>query len=185
MAYVSGHFNSFYSTVSGSAGASYVAMGSTESGFELIESYHEEAVVDDAFGMAQPDAIQQGKDCIVRLTYVEYDKIFNCGALYQQIAQGQINPNVGIPLSTLAGELALMPVTGTPAATQLGAGNAYVFYKAIIVSDISTLLSSKYRRGPITFRCFPDPTTGSSQGYAYKIVTAPSGVNGTNPVPPG
>jgi hypothetical protein len=183
MAYISGHTNAFWSATSGSASPSFVSLGSTESGWELIETQHDEPVVDDAFGMAQPDGIQQGKDHMLRLTYIEFD--LSSASFYAQAAQGVVNTNVGIPMTALCGELCLMPVIGTPAATLLGTGKCYQFYKAICVSDIPTLLSSKLRKAPLNFRCYPDPTSGGTNGKVYAIVTAPSGVNGTNPTGPG
>jgi hypothetical protein len=182
--YIAGHFNAFWSSISGSGSPSFSNVGSTESGWELIESQHDEPVVDDAFGMAQPDGIQQGKDHTLRLTYIEYDLFYSSGIFTAQAAFGVVNTNVGLTMTSLAGQLALMPVVGTPAATQLGTGNCYLFYKAICISDIPTMLSSKYRRGPLTFRCYPDPTTGGTRGKVCAIVTAPSGVNGTNPTGP-
>jgi hypothetical protein len=174
--YIAGHFNAFYSPGTNSGTPTYQNIGSTREGIRHIVSFHEQAVADDAFGEAQPEAIQQGVDNTLRLDYVQYGMIK--AALYTQTPEGGCNANVGQPLTSLSGPLVLVPVAGTPAAADLGTGNCYIFYFASIVTDVEVLLASKLRQGPATFRAWPSPLTGT----VYAITTTPAGCNATNPI---
>jgi hypothetical protein len=194
--FVAGHFNAFYS-FAGSL-TSFVNIGSTRSGYEVQTTLHTQPITDDAFGESQLDGIQQGMDKIIRLEYIEYDRIVNC--LYVQTSSGAsageplagkqsiVNQNVGLTLQSLSGTLVLVPVVGTPAATQIGVGMCRVFPIAIIDSDFSVLLGSKLRQGPCTFRTLPSAANGAANeiiaatsGYANTSAVNPVGVTSTSP----
>ena len=150
MAKIAGAYTATYTPAGGSAGSAFTS----ETGFHLIETMHHQNVADDAYGDVPVDGIQQGCTVMVRFEYIDYDLVLP--AIYAQNTQGSSNANVGKTLSGLAGLLLLTAVTGTPAHAT-GLGITYTFYKAIVVGDLDTLLSSKLRKGPLTFQCFPDP----------------------------
>jgi hypothetical protein len=163
MSYIAGHYTGTYKAPAGSA----LTIGTTREGFRLRETHHSQQILTDDGGEAPVDGVQQGTEVLLSLDYVEYDSIR--AVLYAANVRGQPKANVGKLLSALAGQLVLTPAAGTPAETLDVSGNSWVFYKAIIDSDIETLLASKLRQGPCTFRCYPDPATGK----AYEIVTTP------------
>jgi hypothetical protein len=87
---------------------------------------------------------------------VDYDLIK--AALYKANTQGLPKANVGKVLVGLASALVLTPAAGVTAV------ETFTFHKAIVESDIETLLASKLRQGPCTFRCYPDPAN-SNKAY--------------------
>ena len=139
MAKIAGHYTA---TWNGSS------IGSTATGFALHETHHKEDVHSDDYGDAPIDGIQQGTECEITLDFIDYDLIL--AAEYAQNTQGSANPNVGHTLTSLAQALVLTPVAGTPAASLV-----WTFTKAIVISDIETLLSAKLRQGPCRFKCYP------------------------------
>ena len=91
---------------------------------------------------------------MVRCTCIDYD-LFKV-AVFKQNAEGGGVGNVGKTLYSLAASLVLTSVlAGTTPAT-------ITFTHAIVVSDVTLLLKSGLRKGPLTFRCYPDATTGLS-----------------------
>ena len=154
--FMTGHF---YAALDG------YPLGETEQGWELNEVHLVEDIVTDSGGDAPVDGVMRGTRVEARCTYVEYDKIVD--ALYYANPSGQGYQNVGALMSDLAGELVLTPVAGTPAATDLGAGKSLKFYRAIVLNDINTLLSTRHRKGPMSFRCYPDYT---NSGVIYAVV---------------
>jgi hypothetical protein len=156
--FITGHFTA---TLDG------VSLGETEQGWEMVEAHLTEDIVTDSGGDAPVDGVQRGTRCEVRGTYVEYDKVVD--ALYYANDSGSSRGNVGKLLTNLAGILVLTPVPGTTAAADLGEGNSLIFHRAIVVSDITTLLSTRHRKGPITFRCYPSVM---ASGLIYSIGTA-------------
>ncbi len=167
---VAGFFNVFWSP-HGSA-ASYVSLGQTREGANIETTIHEQDVHSDAFGDAIADTIQQGVDYRVTLIGIEYTKLKQ--ALFAlPAAQGNVNITVGLRGTDLYGSLAMTPITGTPAATEAGAGNSYVFPIATPANDFSILLSSKLREVHVSFKVLT--TTGS----AYTITSTPAGCSAT------
>ncbi len=163
--YIAGHFNVAFSASSygSSAGATWSTFGSTRDGFRLKPILHEQEVHDDAFGDGVADTIQQGVDYQLEGIAIEYAKLSSSNAMWSQIGvEGLNNQNVGHRGSDLYGSLCLTPVAGTPAATQIGAGNSYLFYLCAIINDPEVLLSAKLREVPVTFRCLPDPNSEAS-----------------------
>ena len=180
MAYIAGHFSGFFSLTDFESAPSYLYIGSTESGFEQSETNHYEPVHDDAFGDSEPDGVNMGVDTIVRCTWIEYNKIRI--VLNQFSTLGVSNSNVGDLLSTQAGTLVLTPAPGTPAATEIGTGMSRVYYRAILIGDVTFALSSKLRKGPLTWKCLPDPS--QTPAYKWGIITTPSGCTVANVVGP-
>lgn len=169
---VAGYFTAYYGP-NGSAG-SYVSIGQCRDGWSIETTLHEQDVHSDAFGDAIADTINQGQDYRIVGISIEFTRLKNSTALFiQPGAQGNVNINVGLRGTDLYGRLALTPITGTPAATDLGAGMSYVFPIAAPANDFSILLSSKLREVHLSFKVLT--TTGS----AYSIVSTPSGVLAT------
>jgi len=179
LAYIAGHHTAYFSLTTFSAGPTYFNIGSTENGFNHRETDHYEDVVDDAGGSAIADGINQGRDLIVTGTSIEADNINN--VLYQGTPLGRFNINVGQTANSLAGTLVLTPVAGTPAAAALGVGMSRVYYAALIINDVEQMLSSKLRKIPVTWRCYPS----TSEGWkVWDILSTPAGVSAANPTGP-
>lgn len=144
------------------------SIGATREGFRIRETFHDQKIMDDAFGEAPANALQQGVEVFVTLDYIEYDLI-KPAIIAAMGTQGSMKAKVGFLMSGLAKVLVLTPTAGTPAAVTASPWTAevsYTFHKAIIEGDIDTLLSSKLRQGPVTFRCYPDPgTTPANKAY--------------------
>lgn len=133
-------------------------IGSTRDGFRLRETMHAEMILDDEYGDAPVDGVNRGCEVLITLDYIDYDLVKD--AIYAHVGtEGDVLSNVGKLLTGLAKTLVLTAKTGTPAASGIATLTAD---KAIIVSDVETLLASRLRQGPITFRCFPN-----SSGEAY------------------
>jgi hypothetical protein len=134
------------------------SIGGTENGFEKRETFLHEPIHADSFGRAHVDGVQEGSDVLITLESIEYDLVQ--AAVYAQTGSaGAGNANVGKLLSSLAKQLVLTPVTGTTATT---AGKTWTFPLAIIVDDVNMLLSRRLRKGPLTFRCFPNYSSGTA-----------------------
>lgn len=132
-------------------------IGGTENGFNKREIFFHEPVNSDAFGRMEVDGVQEGSDVLITLDSIEYNAIE--AAIYAQTGTaGAGNANVGKLLSSLAKQLVLTPVGGT---TVTGSGHTWTFPLAIIVDDVQTLLSRRLRKGPLTFRCFPNYSSGT------------------------
>lgn len=133
-----------------------VDVGRTERGWNVEQDYHQEAVIADSYGDMWVDGVQQGVDTIVTCDFIEYDLLAT--AIYaQQGGAGLGNNKVGILLTSLAHPLVLTPVSGTTAASN---GKTWTFPLAIITDNVSILLSSKLRKGPLRWRCFPNLSSG-------------------------
>lgn len=169
--YVAGHFRGWWSTAGGNSGGGYTDIGSTREGFRLITTFHAQPVISDKSGEGWIDGVSQGADNILRCDYIDYDLI--AAAAGQTTGTiGKTYDNVGKLLTAIAGTLALKAAAGTTAETEQGAGNAYIFYRAVVMDDLEILLASKLRQGPLTFRLLPDPTTGKT----WEKASAPGGV---------
>ena len=159
---IAGHFTATF-------GPANTPIGTTESGFRIHEARHHQRVSDDAYGDAMPDAVNQGSDISVSLTWIEYDLVvaamqtFNTqggttpgsGVLPSlPYFTGSVNNQVGQLISTQSAALILTPVQHTPWANYLGA-KTWQFPLASVATDIEWLLASKYTKGPITFTCLP------------------------------
>lgn len=160
MSFITGHFTAKYN---GSD------LGESEQGWEIVEGHLVEDIITDSGGDAPVDGVQRGTRVEIRATYVEYDSIK--AALYRANPRGATFTNVGKLYTNLAARLILTPVAGTTAETELGVGKSIVFTKAIVVSDINTLLATRHRKGPITFRCYPD---SSNSNKVYDIIDTPT-----------
>lgn len=160
MSVITGHFTAKYNGVD---------LLETESGWELREVHLVEDVLTDNGGDVPVNGVMRGTRVDVRGVYVDYNAIK--AALYAVNPQGRGIQNVGALISDLAHALVLTPTPGTSAATDIGAGKSYSFYVAVILNDISTLLSTRHRKGPITFRCYPDLT---KSGQIYDIINTPA-----------
>ena len=140
--FVTGHATLVYNN-----GAVVADVGETESGWELLENHLVEDINTDSGGDAPVDGVQRGTRIELRGTYVEYDKIK--AALYAANPRGQSFLNVGRLYSSLAGRIILTPTPGTTAETDLGVGNSILIAKAVIMTDITTLIATKLRKDPI------------------------------------
>jgi hypothetical protein len=147
MSFIAGHYTATWNGTS---------IGTTENGFRLTAVHHHEPVITDEFGDAPVDGIQRGTEYRLTLEFMEYDLVK--AALFAQGAIGTMKSNVGKTLKSLAQQLVLTVTAGTPAA---GAGNISTLTapKAIVVSDFDLLLSSRLRKGPVTFHLFPTDDT--------------------------
>lgn len=143
-------------------------IGATREGFRIREIFHTQQVICDAYGEVPINGVQQGVEVSVSLDSIEYDLI-KPAIIAAYGTQGAGKAKVGFVMSGLAKVLVLTPVAGTPAATSVSGWTAeatYTFHKAIIEGDVETILSSKLRQGPVTFRCYPDPgTTPANKTY--------------------
>lgn len=151
MSFIAGHYAATWNGTS---------IGTTREGFHLKETLHDEHILTDDGGDAPVDGVQRGTECMITLDYVEYDSIKP--ALYAQTGTpGDVMTNVGKLLTTLAKSLVLTAKAGTSAATVVGAIATLTATKAIVVSDIDTLMASKLRQGPITLRLLPDSASAN------------------------
>lgn len=155
---VAGHFVAQYGGVD---------IGSTREGYELQESPHHQPVIDDAGGESEVSGVQQGIDYLLTGVYIEYEKMKT--ALYRQVPRGKLYDNVGLFLPDLADVLALTPIIGTSAYNDAVAngGINIIFPVAIVVNNINTLLKSKLREAPITFRIYPGEVDGEDVVYYF------------------
>jgi hypothetical protein len=158
MPFITGHFTAMYNGSN---------IGESEQGWEIAEAHLSEDILTDSGGDSPVDGVMRGTRHEVRGTMVEYDLVK--AALYAANPRGTTFNNVGLLMTSLAKRLVMTPIVGTSAALELGASSSIVFRKAIILSDIVTLLANKNRKGPITFRCYPDPV----DGVVYEIITTP------------
>lgn len=162
MAFIAGAFTATYAPAAGSA----VSIGATREGFRVRENIHVQHIVSDVAGDAPVDGIMQGVEVTVSLDYIDYALIK--AAIYAASTQGQPLSKVGyLEAATasqtgLGGALVLTPVSNTPADLADTPNGTWTFHAAIVESDVETLLSSKLRQGPITFRCYPN-----SSGVTY------------------
>lgn len=167
---IAGFFTVFWSPPGSSP--AYVNLGQTREGATIETTVHEQDVHSDAFGDAIAETIQQGVDYRVTLTGIEYTKVKQ--AMFAlPVTQGNVNTKVGLRGTDLYGPLALTPIVGTPASTEIGAGNSYVFPLTAPGNNINILLSSKLREINLSFKALT--VTGS----AYSITTTPAGVTAT------
>lgn len=155
--FITGHFTAKYGGID---------IGNTEQGWEIAEVQLFDDILTDTGGNAPVDGVQRGTRIEVRGTYVDYDAVK--AALYAANPRGKAFDNVGALATNLAGILVLTPTAGTAAALDLGAGNSLIFHRAIVASDVTTLLATKHRKGPISFRCFPSVALS---GEVYAIGT--------------
>ena len=162
--FVTGH-----AVVSYNNGAAFASLGESESGWEILENHLVEDINTDSGGDAPVDGVMRGTRIEARATYVEYDLIK--AAIYAANPRGQHFTNVGKLYSSLAGRLVITPVPGTTAETDIGVGNSIVVYKAVVMSDVTTLIATKLRKGPITVRCYPDPVHSNR---VYDIIATPT-----------
>lgn len=161
MALIAGAFTATYNP--NSAGAADI--GATREGFRIREIIHVQQVIDDTAGEAPVDGIMQGVEVLVTVDYIDYAKIK--AAIYAASTQGQPKSKVGYMTAGLGGPLILTPVANTPADLADSPNGIWTFHFAVIESDVETLLSSKLRQGPVTFRCYPDTTGGANDGLTY------------------
>lgn len=160
MSFIAGHYAATWRAVS---------IGTTRDGFRLQETFHAEMIVTDDYGDVPVDGIQRGIESRLVLDWVDYDLMVEdtarAGALYAQtdgLATLDLvaNRRVGHTLVSLAEELVLTATPATPAATNVVGGILTLTApKAIVVSDIETILAARLRQGPCTFQLFPDPAT--------------------------
>jgi len=139
-------------------------IGLTERGFNIENIIHEEAVHADSAGDVPIDAVEQGVEVIVTLDSIDYTSIENAiKAVSNSLGGGFVN--VGLLRSTLAKSLVLTPITalaGATAATSAAseATKVFTFPLAIVADNFNILLSSKLRKGPLRFKCYPNISTG-------------------------
>lgn len=177
--YTAGHFKAAFAPTSlGSATVTWYSIGSTEEGWTLETTYHEDEIHDDAFGQAVADTVQEGIDYRVSGVTLNVAAINTAGILASQETPGVVNANCGQLGSAIYGSLCLTPVAGTTAETRIGAGNSYVFYLAAVGNNVSYLLGNMHRKIPVNFRCLPDP---AHPGISWAIIATPTGVPTTFP----
>lgn len=150
MSFIAGHYDATW-------GDTPVDIGTTREGFRLLETHHAEMIVTDDFGDAPVDGVQRGTEARLSLDYVDYTLM--AAPLYAQNPAGT-NDNVGKLLTGLAEQLVLTAVAGTPAFLIAGGIKTLTAIKAIVVSDLETLMAARVRQGPCTFHLLPDPATG-------------------------
>jgi hypothetical protein len=154
--FIAGPYTATYAPAGSTSGGSVgTDIGRTREGFTESIEYHHQPIQTDAGGESQVDGVQLGVDHLVRLDYVDYDLVK--AAIHAVEPEGKVYDNVGKLLTSLAGPLVLTPVAGTTAAAS---GGTHTFHKAII-ENAEILFSSRLRQGPLTFRCFPDPTVSN------------------------
>ena len=146
-------------------------IGQTEAGFRVRKVQHKEDILTDSGGDAPVDGVIRGAEYEVTCDFVEYDALQTSGLLDAATLAGDAIARVGMLLVGQAHELILTAKAGTSAATLDGVGRSWVFYKAIIVSDIDVLMANKLRKGPITIKAYPDPDHSNK---AYEIITTPA-----------
>lgn len=162
MPYISGLFTATFTPPGGTA----TNVGDTEVGWEVTESFFKDDIRASIGGLAPISGTAAGSSVIVRATMVEYDVLYNnfggVGSAQKSpfwglAGQGQPLLNVGLNIvNSLAGLLILTPVAGSPWATVM-AGKTLNVYKAVNISDVSTLFSYRASKGPLTFQAYPDP----------------------------
>lgn len=157
MSYQSGPWQSFVlPNASQSAGASFVNIGTTREGFNLVETFHKQDVHDDLYGEESPEGILQGVSYSLSGVNIELDKLLASGVVnVQAIYGGFANQFVGYRARDIAPSLCLTPMPGTPAAKRIGAGNSWIFYAVILMNDLNVLLSSKLSEVPLDFKIYP------------------------------
>lgn len=163
--YIAGHYTATWNAVD---------IGSTETGFNIDETIHVQQIQSDDMGDVPIDGIGQGVEVQVSFDYIQYDVIV--AAMYAAQGatvagtvatfQGLTNSKVGYTMAGLSKPLILTPVTGTPAQI-LDGMRVWTFPRAIIISNLRTLMASKLRRGPLTFHCYPDISTASVPYASY------------------
>ncbi len=156
--FIAGHYTAAFTPPSGSS----ASIGDTREGFRLRENHHKQDIQTDTYGDGEVDGVGRGLSAEVQLDYVDYDLIRS--VLYGQNPIGDAKSNVGLLLTTLAGQLVLTPVSGTTAASN--GGGAFTATKAIVTTDIETMLASKLRSGPCTFKLYPNSSTGKLYTFA-------------------
>lgn len=141
------------------------SIGMTEDGYRLQATFHHEDVISDDYGDGPIDGVQRGVTYRLQLISIEYSLI---KAAYERVvgALGESHTNVGKLHTALAQSLVLTAAAGTPAA---GSGflATLTATKALLVTDIEILLASKTRKGPCTFKLYPDPAVGSGKAFLY------------------
>jgi len=150
-----------YTFYAGPYSATYkgTSIGTTKEGFSINVTYHQRDIQVDEYGDSIVDMLQAGMDVTVTLDFVEYGRIVAPFTEQQSdAAEGDILTEVGKLLSTKAESLILTPTVRS------NNNDTYTFAVAIVVDDISILLSSGLREGPITFRILPE-TTSTGQHY--------------------
>jgi hypothetical protein len=166
MPFISGAMTAKFKPVGGSL--TLIGSCDTDGGFEITETFHTEDIKTDDSGDTIVDQIDRGSDCTVRFTFAEYDLVK--AVIYAGRTQGTPKAKVGKLVSALSGELVLTPAAGSPAETEAGVGNSWVFTTARTIGDLGTLLSSRHRKGPLTLRALPDLSTGKH----YSVITTPT-----------
>lgn len=175
MSYRAGYHRIYYAPNAGSAGGA-VYLGETQEGIRWGTQIHRQHIRSDRSGMARVNGIEQGVDMTLSCIGIEADLIklaakslTAAGAAYTSMSAYH---SVGRLTSTKAGPLYAVPVAGTPAETEVGAGNCYRFFLAVLGNNLDDLLSSKLRVVNVSFELFPD--AGNSDKY-WDITTNPAG----------
>lgn len=158
MTFIAGAYTATYNSTT---------IGATEEGFEILESPHEQEIKTDEFGETVVDKVNLGNTTRIRLTFVEYDSIKT--ALYAAHTQGDPKAKTGRLVSASAAALVLTPVAGTTAAAE---SSTWTFHKVVVDGDFSVLLSSRHRKGPVTFLAMPD-SSNANKTYTVAGVSPP------------
>ena len=188
---VAGHFDAYYvpwtsNTYSAPTEVSKSTnlIGQSLDGFNWKRIPHLQPVLVDEAGEVPVNAIQQGVEHFVTLTYVEYAKIkfaleaavgSSVGATSDASA-GRVLPDqvshelLDYHVNPNAGTLILVPKAGTSAVGDLGSGKALFFPIAVVDTDVDLLLASKLRQGPCAFHCYPEPASG----LCWTVAAAPT-----------
>jgi len=153
-----------------------VDIGTTTDGFRLQETHHHENIMVDDFGDVPIDGINRGTESRITLEFVEYARVID--AINAQIGaitdQGTTNTQVGQTLVSLAQQLVLTAVVGTPADSFVKSIKTLTAVKAIIVTDFEIVMAARHRKGPLTFQLFPDPTSGKSYTLTHGTTALPA-----------
>lgn len=175
MSYRAGYHRLYFAPNAGSAGgATY--LGETQEGLRWGTQIHRQHIRSDRGGMARVNGIEQGVDLTLSCIGIEADlfkiaakSLTASGAAYTSM---KAYHSVGHLTSTKAGPLYAVPVAGTPAETEAGVGNCYIFYLAVLGNNLDDLLSSKLRVLNATFELYPD--SANSDKY-WDTVAIPGG----------
>lgn len=179
MSFRAGHHRIYYAPNAGSGGgATY--LGDTEQGIRWGTNIHRQHIRSDRGGQARVNGIEMGQDITLSCIGIEYDLLKAAAKSLTPSAAAYASlkayANVGKLTSSKAGPLYAVPVAGTPAETELGAGKCYVFYLAILANNLDDLLSSRLRVVNLTFECYPD---AANDDKYWEEITTPGGFETT------
>ena len=133
------------------------SVGVVQDGFLLRYIPYSEQITADYFGQTRIEDIHQGADLYVEFTTLEFQEFLDTDNFFPQFTHTLKTPtnfiaDVGEAWEALAKQLVLTPTAGK------SQDKIWTFYKALLVSDVDLLLSSRLTRLPLSFYIYPDNT---------------------------